>query len=97
MVIEGAHMLPGLFDPKKLGVSLFCILDVPDRAELTRRALGPTHGRRDLDLQQLEDIIELQDECVSRAREYQIPVIVNTDLENTVAHVKNLLVGDRSL
>lgn len=97
MVIEGAHMLPGLFDPKSLGVSLFCILDVPDRNELIRRALGPTHGRRDLGPQQLGYITELQDSCVSLAKEHEIPVIVNTDLDNTVAYVKNLLTGHRSL
>lgn len=91
LVLEGAHVLPGLFDTGALGVSLLCILDVPHRETLVQRALGPTHSRRHLSQEQLASIIELQDACVQAARRYGIPVVENTDFAHAVAQVKELL------
>ncbi len=91
LVMEGTHLLPGMFDPQILGVSLFCILDVPDRSALIKRSMGPTHKSRNLDKSQLESIIQLQEAYVRLGEQYGLPVIVNTDLEQTVAQVKNLI------
>lgn len=91
LVMEGTHLLPGIFDPKILGVSIFCILDVPDRSVLIKRSMGPTHKSRNLDENQLNSIIQLQDAYVRLGEEYGLPVIVNTDLERTVDQVKGLI------
>lgn len=91
LVVEGAHVLPGLYDHAALGVSLFCVLDVPDRATLIERVQGQTHSRRVLTQEQLDAIIELQDECLRQARERGIPVVENTDLSSAVTSVKELL------
>ena len=91
LVMEGTHLLPGIFDPKILGVSIFCILDVPDRSVLIKRSMGPTHKSRNLDKNQLDSIIQLQDAYVRLGEEYGLPVIVNTDLERTVHQVKGLI------
>ncbi len=91
LVVEGAHVLPGLYDHAALGVSLFCVLDVPDRETLIERVQGQTHSRRVLTQEQLDAIIELQDECLRQARERGIPVVENTDLSSAVTSVKELL------
>jgi 2-phosphoglycerate kinase len=91
LVLEGAHVMPGLFDTGVLGVSLLCILDVPNRETLVQRALGPTHSRRHLSQEQIASILELQDSCVRAAREHGVPVLENTELSHTVAQVKELL------
>ena len=93
LILEGAHMLPGLLSGADLGVSLFCILDVPDRDTLVERALGQTHSRRHLSQEQIAAIIELQDACVERARRAGIPVIENIELADTVERIKRMLAG----
>ena len=93
LVLEGSHMLPGLFDPTTLGASLFCVLDVPDRDQMVQRALGPTHSSRSLDQEQLASIVEFQDACLCLAREHGVPIVENMDMGQTVARVKELLVA----
>jgi 2-phosphoglycerate kinase len=93
LILEGAHMLPGLLSGDDLGVSLFCILDVPDRDTLVERALGQTHSRRNLSQAQIAGIIELQDACVMQARRAGIQVIENVDLATTVERIKKMLTG----
>ena len=91
LVVEGAHVLPGLYDHAALGVSLFCVLDVPDRATLIQRVQGQTHSRRVLAQEQLDAIIELQDECIRQARQRGVPVVENVELSNAVTSIKELL------
>ena len=90
LVLEGSHILPGVADSAP-GVSLFCVLDVPDRALLMRRARGNTHRRRILDEGQAASILELQEECLHLARTSGAPVIDSTQLGHALAQVRALL------
>lgn len=91
LVIEGTHLLPGMFDPTIQGITSFCILDVPDRSILIQRAMGPTHKKRNLDQIQLNSIVELQEAYVRLGKEYELPIIVNTNLQQSVNQVKALI------
>ena len=84
LVVEGSHMIPGVLDPEELGVTLMCVLDVPDRQMLWSRALSPAHSRRQLDEAQLERLLELQDALVTRARALNVPVIMNNNLSTAL-------------
>lgn len=90
LVLEGSHIIPGVVDSAP-GVSLFCVLNVPDRDLLMRRARGNTHRRRILDEGQAASILELQEECLHLARTTGAPVIDSTDLRNALAQVRSLL------
>ena len=90
LVLEGSHILPGVADAAP-GVSLFCVLDVPDRDLLMRRARGNTHRRRILDEGQAASILELQEECLHLARTSGAPVIDSTQLDRALAQVRTLL------
>ena len=84
-------MLPGLIDAKHLGATLFCILDVPDREQMIKRALGPTHSSRNLDNVQLNSIVTFQDACLTLARENNVSIIDNTNLESAIELAKTLI------
>ena len=90
LVLEGSHILPGVVDSAP-GVSLFCVLDVPDRDLLIHRARGNTHRRRILDEGQAASILELQDECLRLARTHCAPIIDSTELLPALAQVQALL------
>ncbi len=90
LVLEGSHILPGVADSAP-GVSLFCVLDVPDRDLLMHRARGNTHRRRILDEGQAASILELQEECLHLARTNRVPVVDSTDLDHAMAQVRVLL------
>ncbi|MQF82734.1 hypothetical protein FIM02_01030 [SAR202 cluster bacterium AD-802-E10_MRT_200m] len=91
LVLEGSHMLPGLIDAKSLGANLFCILDVPDRQQMLKRALGPTHSSRDLDNVQLNSIVTFQDACLNLAKMNNVSIIDNTNLETAIGLTKSLI------
>ena len=93
LVLEGSHILPGVVDSAP-GVSLFCVLNVPDRDLLMHRARGNTHRRRILDEGQAASILELQDECLNLARTNRVPVIDSTELPHALTQVRALL-GER--
>ena len=90
LVLEGSHILPGVLDSAP-GVSLFCVLNVPDRDLLVHRARGNTHRRRILDEGQAASILELQEECLHLARTTGAPVIDSTELDHALALVRALL------
>ena len=90
LVLEGSHIVPGVVDSAP-GVSLFCVLNVPDRDLLMHRARGNTHRRRILDEGQAASILELQEECLHLARTNGAPVIDSTELDHALALVRALL------
>ncbi len=90
LVLEGSHILPGVVDSAP-GVTLFCVLNVPNRDLLMRRARGNTHRRRLLDEGQAASILELQEECLRLARTTGAPVIDSTKLDYALAQVRVLL------
>ena len=91
MVLEGSHFIPGILDPGIVGARLLCIMDVPDREELKRRALSPAHSRRRLSEEQLERLVQLQDEILALARIHNQPVIVNDDLTKGLDQIRSLV------
>ncbi len=94
MVLEGSHFIPGILDPESTGANLMCVLDVPDRDALKRRALSPNHSRRRLSDLQLDRLIELQEGILSLAGVHRRPVIVNDDLPKAVSEARSLLISE---
>ena len=92
MMLEGSHFIPGVLDPAPLGADLLCILDVPDREELKRRALSPNHLRRKLSDDQLSRLVQLQEAILDQARIHCQPVVVNDDLSAAVDRVRGLMI-----
>jgi len=91
LVMEGSHFIPGFVDPKEYGADLLCVLDVPDRRELTARALSPNHLHRELSSFDLERLVMLQDQLLAAARRHDSPVVVNVDLDAAVRQVRQLV------
>ncbi len=90
LVMEGSHFIPGVIDPAELGADLLCVLDVPDRQELRRRAQSDNHLKRRLSAWDLERMGMLQDQLLAMARRHNRPVIVNKRLADAVGGVKAL-------
>ncbi len=91
LVLEGSHCIPGVLDPKELGADLLAILDVPDRGALQARAQSPNHSLRHLTPLDLQRLVQLQAELLTRSEEYHCPVIVNVDLAAAVREVRTLV------
>jgi 2-phosphoglycerate kinase len=91
MVLEGSHFIPGILEPESPGANLLCVLDVPDRDALKRRALSPNHSRRKLSDKQLDRLIELQEGILSLAEVHHRPVIINNDLPRAVSQARSLI------
>ena len=91
MILEGSHFIPGVLEPSLLGAKFLCILDVPDREELKRRALSSNHSRRKLSEAQLARLIQLQEEILALARVYGQPIVVNDDLSEAIDQIGTLL------
>lgn len=91
MVVEGTHFIPGIIDPSSLGADLMCILDVPDRDELSERAHSQNHAKRSLSDQQRLCLAELQEAILSMAKDHGNPVIVNNDIHEAIAQVRALV------
>ncbi len=91
MVLEGSHFIPGILEPESPGANLLCVLDVPDRDALKRRALSPNHARRKLSDKQLDRLIELQEGILSLAEVHHRPVIINNDLPRAVSQARSLI------
>ena len=98
MVLEGSHFIPGILEPETTGANLMCVLDVPDRDALKRRALSPNHSKRKLSDMQLDRLIELQEGILSLAKAHNRPVIINDDLPRAVSETQSLIgIQDRGL
>ena len=91
MVLEGSHFIPGILEPESPGANLLCVLDVPDRDALKRRALSPNHSRRKLSDVQLDRLIQLQEGILSLAQVHHRPVIINDDLHRAVSQARSLI------
>jgi 2-phosphoglycerate kinase len=99
MVVEGVHLVPGLLSgPRDDAVVVQCVLSIEDEAahashfwirDATSQGLRPVAKY----LERLDDIRRLQDFIVGRARETGVPVIENTNVDNTVGAVIELVLG----
>jgi 2-phosphoglycerate kinase len=97
MVIEGVHLVPGLLPAALEGTVLVqCVLAINDEEEHARHFWirdSASQGARPLTkyLERFHDIRRIQAFVVERARDVDVPVIENADLERAVAEVLELV------
>jgi 2-phosphoglycerate kinase len=91
LIMEGSHFIPGIIDPNEFGADLLCVLDVPDREQLKERALSPNHRHRKWSNFDLNRLSILQDQLVYMANKNGLPIIINTDVEQSINHIIALL------
>jgi 2-phosphoglycerate kinase len=99
MVLEGVHLVPGMLSvPQGEAIVVQCVLAIDDEEahashfwirDATSHGLRPVHKY----LERLSDIRQLQGFIVERAREMDIPVIQNTNVDETVGAVIELVLG----
>jgi len=95
-VIEGVHLVPGLLAPVEGAVVVHCVLAIDDEVDHASHFWvrdAASDGLRPVQkyLDALDDIRLIQDEIVDRARRAGSPVLVNTEMERTVATVMELV------
>jgi 2-phosphoglycerate kinase len=100
MVLEGVHLVPGML-PADLAnaVLVQCVLTIEDEEAHSRHFFVrdvASDGVRALDkyLEGLEDIRAIQDFIVGRAREAEVAVIENANIESAVAEVMDLVFAE---
>jgi 2-phosphoglycerate kinase len=99
MVLEGVHLVPGMLSgPRDDAIVVQCVLSIQDETahaahfwirDATSQGLRPVEKY----LERLSDIRRLQDFIVGRARETEVPVIENTNVEETVGAVIELVLA----
>jgi 2-phosphoglycerate kinase len=99
MVIEGVHLVPGMLSgPRDDATVVQCVLSIQDESEhaahfwirdATSQGLRPVEKY----LERLDDIRRLQEFIVERARETGVPVIENSNVDETVSAVIELVLG----
>jgi 2-phosphoglycerate kinase len=99
MVVEGVHLVPGLVSgARDDAVVVHCVLSIEDEAAHAAHFWirdASSQGLRPVEkyLERLDDIRRLQDFIVGRARETEVPVIENTNVEETVGAVIELVLA----
>jgi 2-phosphoglycerate kinase len=99
MVLEGVHLVPGMLSgPRDDAIVVHCVLAIHDEEAHAAHFWirdATSHGLRPVQkyLDGLGDIRRLQDFIVERARETGVPVIENTNVEETVGAVIELVLG----
>lgn len=93
MVIEGAHLVPGMILAEIDGALVVPVVLRLERADAHRERFyvrdAATGGRRGMEkyLASLDQIRLIQDSLVARAERYGVPVIESSDLERATAEV----------
>ena len=73
LVIEGAHIIPGLFNDCE--VSLSIVLRNRDSEKHHDMILGPTHFNRKITNEEFSQNLILQDYICGEAKKHQVPII----------------------
>jgi 2-phosphoglycerate kinase len=98
IVLEGVHLVPGLLPPIEGALAVHCVLQIENREahaahfwirDATSEGLRPV--QRYLDA--LDDIRLIQQAIVARARRCEVPVIENTNIEQTITSVMDLVLS----
>jgi 2-phosphoglycerate kinase len=98
MVLEGVHLVPGMLPPIENALTVHCVLQIEDRAaheahfwirDATSDGLRPV--QRYLDA--LDDIRQIQQAIVDRARRFEVPAIENRNIEETITTVMDLVLS----
>ena len=100
MIVEGVHILPGALDRSRWREALVVelVLAVRDRDEHRQRFMTrewETGGVRPLDryVEHFAEIRRIQKYIVSRAEEYDVPVIAYTAIDDVLSEVLGLILG----
>jgi 2-phosphoglycerate kinase len=99
MVLEGVHLVPGMLSgPRDDATVVQCVLSIEDEAEHATHFWirdAALQGLRPVQkyLERLDDIRRLQEFIVERARGTGVPVIENTNVDETVRAVIELVLG----
>jgi 2-phosphoglycerate kinase len=98
IVLEGVHLVPGLVPPIENALTVHCVLQIEDREahaahfwirDATSVGLRPV--QRYLDA--LDDIRLIQQSIVDRAHRFDVPVIENRNIEETITAVMDLVLS----
>jgi 2-phosphoglycerate kinase len=98
IVLEGVHLVPGLLPPIEGALAVHCVLQIEDREahaahfwirDATSVGLRPVQRY----LEALDDIRLIQRAIVERAHRYEVPVIENRNIENTITTVMELVLS----
>jgi 2-phosphoglycerate kinase len=93
MVLEGVHLMPGMVSgPRDDATVVQCVLSIQDeKAHAAHFWIrdAASAGLRPVEkyLDRLDDIRRLQEFIVGRARETDVPVIENTNVDDTISAV----------
>ncbi len=96
IVLEGVHLVPGLLAPIERALVVHCVLHIQDREAHAAHFWvrdSASEGLRPVQryLDALDDIRLLQSAIVDRAARNDVAVIENTDLDQTIATVLELI------
>ena len=99
MVVEGVHVVPGMLTLSAADATIVeCTLSIGDEKTHASHFWirdAASGGERPVDkyLNRLDDIRRLQDFIVERSRDYGLPVLENTKVDDTVGAVIELVLG----
>jgi len=99
MVVEGVHVVPGVLTLSAADATIVeCVLSIQDQRTHAshfwiRDASSGCERPVEKYLNRLDDIRRLQDFIVERSRDYGVPVLENTEVEDTVGAVIELVLG----
>jgi 2-phosphoglycerate kinase len=99
MVVEGVHVVPGMITVSAADATVVeCVLTIEDETAHAAHFFirdASSGGERPVQkyLDRLDDIRQLQDYVVERAREYGVPVFENSNVDGTVSAVIELVLG----
>jgi 2-phosphoglycerate kinase len=83
LVLEGTQLLPGLYHDHP-HVTQFLVLEAPAGQEHQRRLLGPTHAKRQLDADTIEQIAVTSAYYSQQAKLYNVPSVVFRTLDDVL-------------
>ena len=96
MVLEGVHVVPGMLPPMEGALVVQCVLAIDDIDEHASHFMIRDVGSDGLRphakyINRLDDIRNIQDYIVRRARRHKVPVIGNTDIRSAIDRVVELV------
>ncbi|AFK21764.1 2-phosphoglycerate kinase [Pyrococcus sp. ST04] len=88
-IIEGIHVVPGFVDMKHEMTFMYMIV-AKSREDLEARFYERTrYSKRSAEyyISHLDSIMEIQEYLIGKAREHNVPIIENIELESTIAKI----------
>jgi 2-phosphoglycerate kinase len=98
MVLEGIHLVPGMVPPVAGAIVVHTVLAIDDEAvhaghfwvrDAVSEGVRPMHRYLDA----LDDIRLIQSHLVKRSERFEVPVLENSSMEETVASVMELVLS----